>query len=270
MERLHSNFLSVAQNGQAPIEFPHRYTAESNTGISSGFDLNNSGRAVTTPMTSGYGEDAFGFGQFEGQFGMAVLSKYPIVVEDIRTFQKFLWNDMPGARLPDFAITPAPRDWYNTAELEVVRLSSKSHWDLPIDVDGEIVHLLASHPTPPVFDGPEDRNGLRNHDEIRLWADYVRPGAGAYLYDDAGGRGGIGGDVRFVICGDQNADPVQGDSVDFAILQLLNNPAVNSSLVPQGSSGTTNTASFGLRADYVLPSKAGFGGQWWGHFLADW
>ena len=58
------------------------------------------------------------------------------------------------------------------------RLSSKSHWDVPIKVNGEIVHVLAAHPTPPVFDGPEDRNGLRNHDEIRFWDDYVTPGAG--------------------------------------------------------------------------------------------
>ena len=28
-------------------------------------------------------------------------------------------------------------------------------------------------PTPPAFDGEEDRNGRRNHDEIRFWVDYV-------------------------------------------------------------------------------------------------
>ena len=55
------------------------------------------------------------------------------------------------------------------------RLSSKSHWDVPIRIGRETVHFLVSHPTPPVFDGPEDRNGTRNHDEIRFWADYVGP-----------------------------------------------------------------------------------------------
>ena len=80
---------------------------------------------------------------------------------------------MPGARLPDDPATPEPADWYSPEELTVVRLSSKSHWDVPIDVGGGIVHVLASHPTPPVFDGPEDRNGLRNADEIRFWADYI-------------------------------------------------------------------------------------------------
>ena len=41
------------------------------------------------------------------------------------------------------------------------------------NVKGKTFHLLASHPTPPVFDGDEDRNGKRNHDEVRLIADYI-------------------------------------------------------------------------------------------------
>lgn len=35
---------------------------------------------------------------------------------------------------------------------------------------------------------------MRNHDEIRLWADYVgcgRPESGTYLVDDAGVAGGL-------------------------------------------------------------------------------
>ena len=103
---------------------------------------------------------------------MAVFSKYPIDTAGARTFQTFRWADMPGALLP---IDPATgQSWYSPAELEVVRLSSKSHWDVPIQIgSGRPVHFLVSHPTPPVFDGPEDRNGRRNFDEIRFWADYV-------------------------------------------------------------------------------------------------
>ena len=51
---------------------------------------------------------------------------------------------------------------------------------------GKTVHFLVSHPTPPVFDGPEDRNGTRNFDEIRFWADYVIPSRSGYIYDDNG------------------------------------------------------------------------------------
>ncbi|MGP1374982.1 MAG: phytase [Almyronema sp.] len=282
IELFKQNYLGVSQNGVAPVEYPYVYLAPSNTGIASGFDFNNNGQVVTTPGAAGYGDDAFGFGAFPGQFAMVLLSKYPIVEEDVRTFQTFLWKDMPGALLPDDPTTPAPNDFYSAAELDAFRLSSKSHWDVPISVDGEVIHVLASHPTPPVFDGPEDRNGRRNADEIRFWADYITPGEGGYIYDDQGHTGGLAPGSRFVIMGDQNADPFDGDSLPGAIQQLLNNPAINTTQSPdslggpdaasrQGQNNATQLsdplydtadfaeAAFGgpgnLRVDYVLPSQ---------------
>jgi len=140
--------------------------------------------AVPASSRVGGPNDAFGFGFFPGPYGMVVYSKYPIDHAAVRTFQHFLWKDMPGALLPDDPATPAPGAWYSTAELEQVRVSSKSHWDVPIQVGGRTVHFLVSHPTPPVFDGLEDRNGTRNHDEIRFWADYVqqRPAVGPHRH----------------------------------------------------------------------------------------
>jgi hypothetical protein len=267
------NYLEVSQGGADPVEYPYAFVAPSNTGVPSGFDLNNNG-VVGGP------DDAFGFGFFEGQYGMAVLSKYPIAFDDVRTFQHFLWKDMPGALLPDDPNTPEPADWYSAEELDVFRLSSKSHWDVPVDVEGRTVHVLASHPTPPTFDGAEDRNGRRNHDEIRFWADYVTPGAASrYISDDAGGTGGLKPGESFVIMGDQNADPLDGDSVDAAIDQLLDHPritdplptsegAVEAALLQGGANVThegdpaydtadfnDNPAPGNLRADYVLPSR---------------
>ncbi|MFD0852566.1 endonuclease/exonuclease/phosphatase family protein, partial [Actinomadura adrarensis] len=161
------NYLSQGQNGAAPIRYPYRYTAPSNTGIPSGHDLNNDGTVATTPGSDAYGQDAYGYGFFPGQYGMVVYSKHPIDLRGVRTFQKFRWKDMPGAVLPP--------GYYSDAELADLRLSSKSHWDVPVRIGRDTVHFLVSHPTPPTFDGAEDRNGRRNHDEIRLWADYVRP-----------------------------------------------------------------------------------------------
>jgi hypothetical protein len=142
------------------------------------------------------------------------------------------------------------------------------------------VHFLVSHPTPPVFDGPEDRNGTRNADEIRFWADYITPGrSNDYIYDDAGRRDGLKPGALFVIAGDQNSDPLDGDSIPGAIQQLLNHPLVNTSLTPsspgapeaaalQGGANATHrsdprfdtadfadTAPGNLRADYLLPRK---------------
>jgi Endonuclease/Exonuclease/phosphatase family len=88
-----------------------------------------------------------------------------------------------------------------------------------------------------VFDGPEDRNGLRNHDEIRIWADYVTPGQDNYIYDDNGNYGGLQAGARFIILGDYNADPLDGDSVDAAIQQLLNNPYINDATPPTSDGG---------------------------------
>ena len=128
--------------------------------------------------------------------------------------------------LPDDPATPAPHDWYNADELAIFPLSSKSHWDVPIDVDGTVVHFLVSHPTPPVFDGPEDRNGTRNSDEIRLWADYISAGSTAgYIYDDTGTYGGLEAGALFVIAGDQNSDPLDGDSIPGSDPAAAGSPA---------------------------------------------
>jgi len=267
------NYLSVSQNSAAPIHYPYSFAAESNTGIPSGFDLNNNG-AIGGP------DDAFGFGFYPGQFGMAVYSMYPIDPTGIRTFQKFLWKDMPGALLPDDPATAAPADWYSPAELDVFRLSSKSHWDLPVVIGGKAVHFLTSHPTPPVFDGPEDRNGTRNFDEIRFWADYISPGKSGYVYDDGGGTGGLAPGSLFVIAGDQNSDPLDGDSIPGSIQLLLEHPLVNTKLTPESEGAVeqdalqgrinlthrsdprfdtadfSDTAPGNLRADYVLPRKS--------------
>lgn len=273
-----SNYLGVSQNGAAAVNYPYIYTAPSNTGIASGFDLDNDGNI-------GGGNDAFGFGFHEGQFGMVLYSKYPIQTSEVRTFQYFLWKDMPGALLPGDpdGVSPDNPDWFSAAELDVVRLSSKSHWDVPLEINGETVHVLASHPTPPVFDGAEDRNGRRNSDEIRFWSDYVTPGAtSSYIYDDvetvASPSGGLEADAKFVILGDLNSDPLDGDSLPGSVGQLLANPLVNTSVTPSSLGGPEDAAAEGqanvghlsdpafdtadfnpanpgnLRADYALPS----------------
>lgn len=247
--RLNDLYFKVSQNGRPPQDYPYRYVAVSNTGLHSGFDLDNNGIIDDTPGDRTYGGDAFGYGEFPGQFAMAVFSKFPIATDEVRTFEEILWKDLPGNLIPP--------DFYSPEELEVFRLSSKSHWDLPIEILGTRFHLLASHPTPPVFDGPEDRNGRRNHDEIRLWADYLTPGQADYL------GGGLETGTRFVIAGDQNADPRRGDSVNAAINQLLDHPRVAGDFVPERTGAVTtsnrfDTATFRLRVDYVLPSKTGF------------
>ena len=261
-------YLGVDHGDVKAIAYPNRFSAESNTGQRSEFDFDKNGR-VDDPA------DCFGYGVHPGQYGMLVLSKYPIDLVNVRTFQKFLWHKMPDARLPSDPTNQKP--YYSAEALSAFRLSSKSHWDVPILIGDATIHFLVCHPTPPVFDGPEDRNGKRNHDEIRLFADYIDPERSDYLVDDQGQAGGLEPAAKFVIAGDLNADPFDGDSHDGAASQLVNHPRVQSVPIPNslgaaelGQQGVNakhrgdpanDTADFddgstgNLRIDYVLPSR---------------
>ncbi|KAF1686371.1 endonuclease [Pseudoxanthomonas broegbernensis] len=267
--------------GGAALHYPYRYLAEVNTGVPSGLDLDRNG-TVASGRNGGNGDtardrgnDAWGYGLHPGQYGMLVLSRFPIDAAQARSFRLLRWAAMPGARRP---VDPATGGyWHDDAVWPRLRLSSKSHWDVPVDTPAGRLHLLASHPTPPVFDGPEDRNGARNADEIRLWREYISPGAHGWLCDDAGVCGGLADGARFVIAGDLNNDPADGDGHHEAIVELLEHPRVLRMPTPRSDGGAQAarayaaagiarrgapehvTGDFGprtgaLRLDYVLPS----------------
>jgi endonuclease/exonuclease/phosphatase family metal-dependent hydrolase len=236
--------------------FPFHFVAPVNTGIISGYDLNRDGSLATA-------NDAWGFGEFPGHFGMLLLSRYPVNDVLTRTFQNFKWKDMPEARQPK---TSEGDSWYSHAAWEKFPLSSKSHWDVAIEVNDKVIHIVAAHPTPPVFDGDEDRNGKRNADEIRFIDDYISADnkLSTYIYDDQGRAGGLATDAPFVILGDLNASPWEGQADRVAINSLLSNPRLNDCL-PASKGGEQNrtdsqyakydTAEWGLRVDYVLASS---------------
>ena len=266
IEYFKKHYLNVSQNNQQVIDFPYSFIAPVNTGLATHFDLDNDGKST------GIMADAQGFGFFEGHYGMAVLSKYPIDFDKVRTLQKFKYKDMPNAQMPTDPKTG--ENWYNKNEWQALRLSSKSFWDLPVKVNNKTLHVLASHPTPPVFDGDEDRNGKRNHDEVRLIADYVSNKA--YIYDDKGQKGGLKADSRFIILGDLNASPEGDKARTNTTDQILKNALINASFVPQSAGAKeqydTNeaqnyTANWQARVDYVLPSNYGLkiknGGVFW-------
>lgn len=261
-----TNYLDEPQFGNAAISYAHALSGAVNTGTESGLDMNNN-------EVLGEPEDAWGYGHFPGQYGMAVFSRFPLKLE--RAFRFFKWSDMPDALVP---VNPDGSTWYPDETYKKLRLSSKSHWDIALDTGDKTIHFLVSHPTPPVFDGPEDRNGARNHDEIRLWADYIDPKRSTYIYDDADAKGGLPEGARFVIAGDLNADPVDGASRPNAVAQLLEHAMVNASCVPVSAGAVeagqlqagknlehkgnpaSDTGDFNdkfagnMRVDYVLPS----------------
>lgn len=248
--------LGVGGDTSSPIDYPHRWSIPTNTGLIADVDLDADGRR-SLPT------DAWGFGVYPGQYAMAVLSRYPIARDSVRSFQTFRWAELPDALQPIDPQTGA--SFYPPATWKKLRLSSKNHVDVPIEVPlgdpaskkTKTIHLLASHPTPPVFDGKEDRNGKRNHDEIRFWQDYVSKPNALYLIDDSGAVGGLSQEASFVIAGDLNSDPERGDSLQSAIIDLLKHPRVLD-VRPTSADHGTATALFGrreVRVDYVLPSN---------------
>ena len=229
--------------------YPYRFSLRPNTGVPTGLDLDGDGEL-------GGPRDAQGYGRFSGEGGMAVLSRLPIRTGEVRDFSGFLWRDLPGALLFD-GMTP------EAAALQ--RLSTTGHWDVPIDLPGGgVLHLLAWAATPPVFDGVEDRNGRRNHDEAAFWGALLD---GALL---DGALPMAAPKPPFVLIGLGNLDPVDGDGIAAGIRALLSRPDVQD-VAPRGASrrieaghggdAALDTADFsakagpgGLRVDYVLPS----------------
>ena len=174
------------------LGYAHAFALAPNAGVPTGLDLDGNGR-LSEPR------DAQGYGRFTGDSGMALLSRWPVLAEDVVDHSALLWRDLPGASLPD---------GMTEAVSAVQRLSSTGHWEVPVATPGGTLTLLAWSATPPVFDGPEDRNGLRNRDELRLWRQVIP------------GRAG------FVLIGNANLDPADGDGLRDAMAQLLADPAV--------------------------------------------
>ncbi len=243
------------------ISYPHVYLPSSNTGLTLATGL----RELTSPILP---EDGLGFGCFPGQYNFVFLSKFPIINSEIQSMQLLKWRSMPNNAMP--------QDYYHTAIESQLRLSSKNHVKLVVDINGAPLEFLLCHPTPPVFDGSERRNYHRNHDEIRLAIDLI-DGAD-YLRDDAGNTISLGRNGPFVLLGDFNNDAFDGDGDSRIIRELLYHPRVHRQCAvghraPRSRGGfyhgmnlqrrgehRIGKAAFwthlkGLRLDYVLPSS---------------
>jgi Endonuclease/Exonuclease/phosphatase family len=233
--------LLADQLAVAGAPYPYRFALAPNTGLPTGLDLDGNGRRAEA-------RDAMGYGRFAGDGGMAILSRVPVDEGAVQDMTPFLWRNLPGAILPADLAPDAAR---------IQRLSTTGHWAVPLTLRDGTLTLLAWHASPPVFDGPEDRNGRRNHDEAALWRHYLE-----------GTLPVAPPDGPFVLLGDANLDPVDGDGRSAALVTLLTHPELQDP-APRSPSAradpaqqgdpATDTADFpdgpgALRVDYVLPS----------------
>jgi endonuclease/exonuclease/phosphatase family metal-dependent hydrolase len=220
---------------QAGAPYPYFVHLRPNTGEPTGLDINRNGR---------FGEprDAQGYGRFNGADGIALLSRYPIDYDQVLDFSHHLWADVPGSTAPQ--VLPA-------AALGVQRLAQIASWDVPILLpQGTVLHILATGASPPVFDGPEDRNGLRNADELRFWQLYLDS---AEFDAD-----------HFALMGTLNLDPDKGEGRREVMRALLNDPSLQDPIpVSAGAAragAPADTADWdepvpgNLRVDYILPA----------------
>lgn len=237
--------VTALANAGAP--YPHRLALKPSSGKMTTLDLDGDGR------TGGPG-DAQGFGAFTGQTGMAILSRYPIDFTGVQDFSTLLWKDLPGARLPQRDGVPFP----SQAAQDIQRLSSVGHWVVPVETPLGRIHLLTSQAGPPVFEGPEDRNGLRNRDENRFWSLFLNGTLGPAPQD------------RFVLLGGTNLDPWDSDGYGEVVQGLLDDPRLQDPAPTSSGAATapdqghrspnaTDTVEWDgvgrLRVDYVLPSR---------------
>ncbi|WP_239450519.1 endonuclease/exonuclease/phosphatase family protein [Loktanella sp. S4079] len=215
----------VAMNAFAALigNYPYQFAARPNAGLPTGFDADGNGRL-------GEARDAQGYGEFAGDGGIAILSRFPI--GDVTDLTALLWKDMPGAVLPPMS----------ELQRDSQRLSSTNHLIVPIELPDGALNLLAFAATPPVFDGPEDRNGLRNRDELRLWTHVLN---GAFGPSPA----------SFVVAGNANLDPYAGNGHRDAMVQFLADPRLQDPLPQQATAYWSSRPELGpLRVSYVLPA----------------
>ncbi|MEM7470395.1 MAG: endonuclease/exonuclease/phosphatase family protein [Pseudomonadota bacterium] len=209
---------------------PYAHAFAPNAGLSSGFDLDRDGKFDTA-------RDRQGYGLFRGQGGMALLSRHPIKSDKARDFSGLVWAHLSKSNLPV--------DYFTAAELEVLRLHDIGAWEVPVMLPAGELRVLMAQTGPPVFDGPEDRNGLRNSDQISFWHRHIAE---------------LGG--PFVLLGGLNNDPVDGEGLKPALIGSLADPKLQD---PQPKApnlegnDALDTVDWGrdigsLRVDYVLPS----------------
>ncbi|MGI9393250.1 MAG: endonuclease/exonuclease/phosphatase family protein [Boseongicola sp.] len=187
----------VALNAYADqlVSYPYRFALRPNRGLPTGADVDGDGKL-------GGPADAHGYARFSGQSGLAVLSRFQIETDKSQDFSALLWRELPGHNLPAGVFAD-------------LRLSTTAHWRVPVRLpNGHLLDLLTWHATPPVFDGPEDRNGWRNHDETAFWLGFL---------DDESAKSP---NNLPAIAGFANLDPIDGDGRPEALRALLNYPGL--------------------------------------------
>ena len=175
----------------------HLLAPRPNTGVATGIDIDGDGQI-------GGPGDAQSYGAFAGQRGLLLLSRLPFSPKNSKDHSQIRWANVPKTRSTD------PPEIAKVQRLAYVAMLQTS-----ITWRQHPISLLTFHASPPVFDGPEDRNGRRNADEIAYAAD---------LIDQL--------PTPFVLLANTNLDPFDGEGHNEVMRQLLPIPSCKTRRLP--------------------------------------
>lgn len=246
-----------------------------NSGRASGRDFDGDRRATTmfpqpraaesdgsnppaAAQARAYALDAWGYGEFPGQRGMALLFKAPIKIDEsagVRTFRNFQWASMPDARRPENPATG--RDFYDFDSWQRLPLHTSSAWLVPmISPKGGRFWVLCGYTSPTIGDGPEGRALRRRLDEIRFLGDVLD--LADYIEDDE--FRAVPTELEkepVIVLADLGLDA--NEPASGSLRDLLGHPRLSGSPEPVAdlpipALARTDTAREGGRLDYALPS----------------
>lgn len=224
--------LQTAKALQSFLNFEYSFALPPNSMTPSALDLDGDGKSG----------DRFTWVRYAGEGAMLLLSQHPILPHF--HLNDLLWKDVPEALMPIRAdATPFP----SPAAQEVMPIVGQGLWVVQIGERTEdSFTLVAFQNQTPVFDGPEDMNGLRSSAQLGLLSKVMDGTYGAFP------------DQRFALIGNSNLDPNRGQGDREAMRALLRDPRLQDPM-PSSPLGDDATAIWdkagNMRVSYILPSK---------------
>lgn len=217
---------------QSVLQFKHRFTLPPNSMAPTSYDLDGDGRK----------EDRQTWARYAGEGGMLLLSNYPVKLEF--HLNDLLWRDAENAPMP---VDASAQPFLSEEARNNIRLVSQGFWILTIMPDHSApITMIAFQNQTPVFDGPEDLNGLRNLGQLGLISAVLNETYGTIP------KG------RLIAIGNTNLDPHAGDGDRDAMARLLADERLQDAR-PQSAPGGANTAFWEspgpMRVSYILPSR---------------
>jgi hypothetical protein len=199
-----------------------------------------------------------GWGEWRGRHNTGILSRYPILYDQVRVITDVAWDSLPENNIAlmksETGIDVPPGFPVFEKSLNVV----------PVQVGEQVIYVVLLHPVAPAFD---PINVYRNSDELRALA--------MFLDGTLPGVEPLPEGAKFFVVGDLNADPDEGDSLPGAIQRIIEHPLLAVSYPAgagtKGQNGEYNSYLSGcghddgtmvgdpadrwqMQLDYVLPS----------------